>query len=100
MTCRACNGAGPDEAQFCPHCGIPIRNASSQPTVYTPSPDDVTMARPELRLSRAVTPPPGQRSAHRWTLSPGMLLGGRYRIAQWSRMTLLHRSHEIVALSS
>jgi serine/threonine protein kinase len=80
MTCRACNGAVPDEAQFCPHCGIPIPNASSQPTVYTPSPGDVTMARPELRLSRAVTPPPGSDPRIGGRFPPGTLLDGRYRI--------------------
>jgi hypothetical protein len=70
----------PDEALFCPHCDIPIPNASSQPTVYTP--------------------PPGSDPRIGGRFPPGMLLGGRYRMAQWSRMTLLHRSHEIVALSS
>jgi hypothetical protein len=56
MTCRACNGAVPDEAQFCPHCDIPIPNASSQPTVYTP--------------------PPGSDPRIGGRFPPGMLLGG------------------------
>ncbi len=80
MTCPSCKAAVPDEAQFCPHCGVPIRNAADQPTVYTPSPTDVTFAPPESPVLRGITPPSGSDPRIGGRFPPGTLLAGRYRI--------------------
>ncbi len=82
MTCPACLAVTPDEAQFCPRCGAPISNATERPTVYTPSPDDLTRAPSDApaQVRRSVTPPPGSDPRIGGRFPPGTLLAGRYRI--------------------
>ena len=79
MTCPSCRAVVPDEAQFCPHCGVAIGNAADHPTVYTPSPDAVTFASVEPR-SPVFTPPPGSDPRIGGRFPPGTLLAGRYRL--------------------
>ncbi len=79
MTCLSCGGELSPSHRFCPSCGAPVSSLSQAPTAALESP-----AAPAAAAAAAIASPVGRiissDSLPVGGFTPGMVLGGRYRI--------------------
>jgi hypothetical protein len=84
VTCSTCLAPIPDQARFCPECGVPVSNAAEAATVYTPphTPRGTPSRTPSGTTDTVLPRRSGSGSHARvgGRFPAGTLLAGRYRI--------------------
>jgi len=79
MKCGSCSAEVRDDSRFCPSCGSPVSSVSQMPTGLA-TPSAVEAAKRRVHSSDPIGRLASSESIESDALTPGSVIGGRYRI--------------------